>query len=65
MKCNEIPLPELIRGELPESAVAAIQVHLDGCRLCRERVRVMAALETAGTMSIRPGRSWMRVAAWS
>ncbi|MFZ0428132.1 MAG: hypothetical protein WAO20_08435 [Acidobacteriota bacterium] len=63
MKCNEIPLPELIRGELPESAVAAIQVHLDGCRLCRERARVMAALETAGAMPIRPGRSWMRVAA--
>ncbi len=60
MKCDDVPLPELIRGELPEEAVSAVQAHIATCRKCRERARVMALLETSGSSEAMPIRRRFR-----
>jgi len=57
MKCDEIPLLELIRGELDRKTAATITPHLESCRTCRERAAVMAVLETRPEI-VRPSRRW-------
>ncbi len=46
MKCDEVPLLELIRGELDREAASRMTSHLEACRTCRERAVVIAVLET-------------------
>ena len=46
MTCDQIPLLELIRGELDRESAAAIVTHLEHCQTCRERAAVMTVLET-------------------
>lgn len=56
MKCDDVPLPELIRGELPEEAASAVQAHVATCRRCRERARIMALLEASDSSAAKPTR---------
>jgi hypothetical protein len=56
MKCDEIPLLELIRGELDRKTASRITSHLEACRTCRERAAVMAVLETRPEIERLSGR---------
>lgn len=60
MNCDEQPLAELVRGELEQTEAEAVLAHLRECATCRERVRVMALLDstqaTACTSPRRPHR---------
>ncbi len=47
MKCEQIPLPELIRGELREESAAQVEAHIESCPRCRERARIMAVFEVS------------------
>lgn len=69
MNCEQVPLLELVRCELDEDRIRTTLRHLEECRDCRERVRVMSLLESAGAEQARPRsarwhlRKWYAVAA--
>lgn len=67
MKCDEIPLPELMRGDpLPEETAARVQAHIESCTRCQERARVMAIFETSRPTVVAaapPRFGWFAVAA--
>lgn len=67
MNCEQIPLPELVRCELDEDRIRTTLRHLEECRSCRERIRVMCLLELAGADQARrrPAvvRKWYAMAA--
>lgn len=64
MKCENIPLLEFLRGELPSAQEASTTDHLSSCLTCRERLQVMAALEVVlESRSRRFSRLWLPIAA--
>lgn len=65
MKCDELKLGEFLRDELDPSENHEILTHLDECKTCRERIRVMAILETNLQEETRPKRPrrWIYLAA--
>lgn len=60
MNCDEVLLPELIRGELSEELAESVTHHLETCSSCRERARIMALLETEAGIGQRPARRRLR-----
>jgi len=46
MICEDLKLAEFLRGELEPNETQGVLRHLEGCQVCRERIRVMAILET-------------------
>lgn len=46
MICEDLKLAEFMRGELEPTETQGVLSHLEGCQICRERIRVMAVLET-------------------
>ena len=46
MICEDLKLAEFLRGELEPNETQGVLRHLEGCQICRERIRVMAILET-------------------
>ncbi len=46
MMCEDLKLAEFLRGELEPPETQGVLSHLEGCQICRERIRVMAILET-------------------
>ncbi len=66
MSCEQVPLLELVRCELDQERIQITLRHLEECRECRERVRVMSLLELAGRERMgwaRSGKNWYAVAA--
>jgi hypothetical protein len=67
MNCEQVPLLELVRCELDEDRIRTTLRHLEECRSCRERVRLMSLLELAGVEQARPRsagvKKWYAVAA--
>ncbi len=60
MKCADIPLPELVRGDLPEDTASLVRAHLASCSRCRERARIMAVLEVSETARVTSTRRRVR-----
>ncbi|MGH9340015.1 MAG: zf-HC2 domain-containing protein [Acidobacteriota bacterium] len=61
MRCEEAPLLEFLRADLSPEETRQMDAHLEDCQECRERLRVMAALESlyddrASTEGRLPGR---------
>lgn len=48
MNCEEYPLLKLVRGELSSARTERTLRHLELCRDCRERIRIMAMLDLEG-----------------
>ncbi len=66
MSCEQVPLLELVRCELDQERIQLALRHLEGCRECRERVRVMSLLELAAAEPMgraHSGKKWYAVAA--
>jgi hypothetical protein len=65
MNCDEQPLAELVRGELEQTEADAVLGHLGACATCRERVRVMALLDSSHGMACTPPRRPRRFRIWT
>lgn len=63
MKCEQIPLPELIRGELHGESAAQVEAHIESCPRCRERARIMALFEVSEQSASVPRRPLRRAMA--
>ncbi len=52
-ECDQMPIPELIRGELNQGECDRVLDHLQRCPDCRERARIMSVLEIGENASER------------
>ncbi|GAB4243600.1 MAG: hypothetical protein Kow00109_19430 [Acidobacteriota bacterium] len=57
-ECDQVPILELLRGELPVPRCEEVLEHLSGCPRCRERAKLMGLLELEPPrLELRPARS--------
>ncbi len=65
MKCARYPLLRFLRGELNTAEAGRVATHVSGCRVCRQRVRIVVMLDEVHHLR-RPRRHrirWLAVAA--
>lgn len=69
MNCNDVLLYEYLSGALGPEEAEKTAIHLEECQACRERFRIMIALDNpplpaaAGTRGFLPGKKLLLAAA--
>ncbi len=63
MECEQVPLIEFLTSDLDRSETEKVLAHLDACPDCRERLRVMGALQAIYSRRSRNRRKYWLLAA--
>ena len=60
MRCDQVPLIELLGSQLESSRTEQALAHIEGCPACRERLQTMAAVKALHDSDLVPVHSRLR-----